>query len=134
MAYFLSYSDVPDPHVFTRAFVKCGELAITGNHGDMSIAVPAKGSLQGTIEDVIGDGVYRALMRDNCAVFSDVRLHLVTKQIPVRHRGPVIAAWIKIPRLLALSQSRLATDIIYLPQLDDELLAFRSRFPDAVAI
>lgn len=135
MTHFHAAKAGPDPDALKLAFRKCGELATTGQHSSITIAVPAKGNLQGIMDDVLGEKAVAVLLRDNVLPLdATLTLHLATKQIPVRNRGPVLAAWTKIDHVTVIDQSGYATDIIYLPWLDDELAAFKTLFPSALPL
>ena len=135
MTHFYATQAGPDPDALKRAFRKCGELAVAGQHSSITIAVPAKGNLQGIMDEVLGEKAVAILLRDNALPLDDtLTLHLATKQIPARHRGPVLAAWTKIDHVAAIDQSGYATDIVYLPWLDDELAAFQTLFSSALPL
>lgn len=134
MAYFYAAKAGPDPDALKLAFKKCGALATAGQHAHITIAVPAKGNLRGIIDTVLGDAAVTALLRDNTLPLGPITLHIATKQIPVRHLGPVLAAWTKLDHVTAIDQSGYATDIVYLPWLDEELAGFMTMFPQALPL
>ncbi len=134
MAYFHAAKAAPDPDALKLAFQKCGELATAGQHTNITIAVPAKGNLRGIIDTVLGDAAVDELLRNNTLPLGPITLHVATKQIPVRHLGPVLAAWTKLDHVTVIDQSGYATDIVYLPWLDDELAGFKTQFPQALSL
>jgi hypothetical protein len=124
----------PDPEALKRAFLKCGELATAGGHKAINLAVPAKGNVQGLIEDFLGEEATRLLLRDSRLPLSVVTIRLVTKRLPLSYQGPVLAAWTDIDQLKGLARSHLATDMVYVPWIEDELTEFKNLYPNAEAI
>lgn len=123
-----------DPNALRNAFHHCGQLAATGQHAHITLAVPAKGNLDGLISAFLGDQATRILQRDNKLDLNGITLHLATGRIPVRHRGPVLAAFATMKHVKTLSQSHYMTDLVYVPWQEDELPAFRKLFPEAQPI
>ncbi len=134
MTSFYASKAGPDPEALKLAFQKCGELATAGQHPNITIAVPAKGNLRGVIDAVIGNKAVAILLRDNALSLGSITIHLATKLIPLRHRGPVLAAWTKIDHVTTIDQSGYATDIVYMPWLDEELASFKTLFPQALPL
>lgn len=132
--YFYAPKAGPDPEALKRAFLKCGELALAGQHTVINIAVPAKGNLQGVMEKVLTEDGVRLLGRDNQLVLGEVTLHLVTKKLPLAYPGPVLAAWTSMDHVKSLAQAYQATDMVYLPWLDEELDEFKNLFSTGSAI
>ena len=97
----------------------------------MALAVPQKTNLDGLISDLLSEKVVSVLERDNQLVLGTITLHLVTKRIPLRHAGPVLAAWTDIAQVKVLAGSFHTSGLIYLPWQEDELPAFRKLYPDA---
>jgi hypothetical protein len=124
----------PDPEALKRAFLKCGELATSGGHKVINLAVPAKGSVQGLIEDFLGEEATRLLLRDNRLSLGVVTSHLVTKRLPPSYLGSVLAAWTDIDQLKGLARSHLVTDVVYVPWVENELTEFKRLYPNAEAI
>ncbi|MHB1056682.1 MAG: hypothetical protein ACYC0F_02220 [Rhodanobacter sp.] len=127
--YFCAPKAGPDPEALRRAFQICGGLATVGKCDVINIAVPAKGNLQGLIEDLIGEKAARILARDNALSLGSLTLHLVTRRVPLSYQGPVLAAWTDMKQVKEIAQSYRATDLIYLPWQDDEAVEFRALFP-----
>ncbi len=114
-----------------NAFHLCAQLAGSGQHAHITLAVPGKGNLDGMVSEFIGEQATRALQRDNKLDLGDLTLHLATQRIPVQHRGPVLAAFAAMKHVQTLAKSHYVTDIVYIPWQEDELPAFRKLFPDA---
>jgi len=114
-----------------NAFLHCGQLAIAGQHAHITLAVSAKGNLDGMISSFIGDEAVRVLQRDKRLVMRDLTLHLATERIPIQHRGPVLAAFATLAHVKTLAKSPHTTHLVYIPWQEDELPAFRKLFPDA---
>ena len=127
-----TFSD-PDS-ILRNAFHHCSSLAIAGRHMHMTLAIPAKGNLDGLISKYIGEEATRILLRDNKINLGKVTLHLATNRIPVRFRGPVLAAFTTIDHIKTLSKMRNVSDLMYIPWQEDELPAFRKLFPEAQPI
>lgn len=114
-----------------NAFHLCGQLAVSGRHVHITLAVPGKTNLDGMISDFIGEKATHLLKRDNKLDLHSLTLHLATQRILVCHRGPVLAAFAAIKYIKALAKSHHASDLVYVPWREDELPAFRKLFPDA---
>lgn len=124
----------PDPGALKRAFLKCGGLATAGGHKAINLAVPAKGNVQGLIEDLLGEEATRLLLRNNCLPLGVVTIQLVTKRLPLSCQGPVLAAWTDIDQLKDVARSPWVTDVVYVPWIEDELTEFKKLYPNAEAI
>jgi hypothetical protein len=96
--------------------------------------LPTKGNLQGLIGDLLGDKVVTALARDNALDLGGLTMRLVTRRVPLQHRGPVLGAWTTIDHFKEIARSRFATAIVFLPWLDEELDEFRGSFPEAMPL
>jgi hypothetical protein len=129
---FYSVSTGPDPDALKAGFWQCGQLAVAGQHAHVTLAVPQKSNLDGVISALLGDEPVRLLQRDKqINLGAGLTMHLVTKRIALRHRGPVLAAYATLDQIKDLARSHYATDLIYLPWQEDELPAFQKLFPDA---
>lgn len=124
----------PDPDALKLAFQKCGALATANQCTAITIAVPTKGNLQGIMDEVLGEKAVAILLRDNALRLGPITLYVATERVPPAHRGPVLAAWTNIKHITTIVQSHLTTDIVYLPWLDEELVEFRKRFPQALPL
>jgi len=114
-----------------NAFHLCGKLAVEGRYADITLAVPGKTNLDGMISEFIGEQATRSLQRDNKLDLHGLTLNLATQRIAVRHRGPVLAAFVSIKYIRVLAKSHYVTDLVYIPWQEDELPAFRKLFSDA---
>jgi len=132
--YFYAPRSGPDPEALKLGFRKCGELAVAGKHQNTALAVPTKGNLQGLIGDLLGDKAASVLARDNALDLGGLTIRLVTKRVPLRHRGPVLGAWTTIDHVKELARSHYATAIVFLPWLDEELDEFKASFPNALPL
>ena len=122
------------PTSLRNAFHHCSALAVAGGYKHITLAVPAKGNLEGMISDYIGEEATRALLRDHRLDLGLMTLHLATKRIPVAYRGPVLAAFATIDQIKDLANSHNVTDLLYIPWQENELPAFRQLFPHAQPI
>lgn len=117
-----------------NAFWHCGQIAVLGQHAHITLAVPALGNLDGLISSFIGEPATRTLQRDKKLALGDLTLHLSTQRLPVRYRGPALAAFTPIAQVEGLARSPYVTDLAYIPWQEDELPAYLKLFPQAQPI
>lgn len=119
----------PDENTLRAAFKKCRELAQKGKYSQVGLAVPAKGNLDGIISDVIGDNATNILQRENKLDLKGITVHLITERIkPKSFRGPVLAVYITNDLIKKMVRAGYATDIVFVPWLDEELAEYLSLY------
>jgi hypothetical protein len=122
-------SSGPDMIALKAAFKKCGELSQKGKHLQVGLAVPTKGNLYGIISDVIGEDATTILQRKNKLDLKGITIHLITDRIkPKSFRGPVLAAYTTIDLIKKMVRAGYATDIVFVPWLEEELAVYLSLY------
>lgn len=122
-------SSGPDIIALKAAFKKCGELVQKGKHSKVGLAVQTKGNLYGIISEVIGEDATAILQRKNKLNLKEITVHLITERIkPKSFQGPVLAAYTKIDLIKKIARAGYATDIVFVPWLDEELAVFLSLY------
>ena len=121
----------PEADALRRGIPLACERAIAGGHRCITLAVPARGNLQGMVEDALGEPAVAALLRTRRLDLGDFTIDLATARRPPRHVGPILAVFTASDQTMALLSDRHATDLIVVPWCDEDLVALRAAVPDA---
>lgn len=117
------------------AFDKCLELQLERGGDEMAIALRAKANLVGTVSEVLGADAVRALDRDNTHARKGLALHLLTEKVQRRRvQGPVLAAFLDPMSLDRVVASIGVTDVVFVPEQADDLVAYLAQYPASAAI
>ena len=93
------------------------------------LAVYCKDNLIGILSDFFGHLEMNKLKTDNHFEFQGVTIHLITEKIPSSLvKGPILACHTNLEFIHVLSKDDRATDIVYVPWMDEELSAYKTMY------
>lgn len=132
---FHTHSTGPDEAALQAALDKCHALMQDRGLSVMALAVHAKSNLDGVVQRVFGDGIVRALDRDNKSELKGITTLLLTEKIRLRKlEGPVLAAFVDAHKLDGIVSSLGVTDIVYVPWTLDDLSFYAAANSSSEAI
>ena len=137
MKLYYSNTHGPNRKEVEKAITLATTLAQQNAFSEAAIAVPLKQGLIGNVVTyVIGSERAKSLMTSGYTNFKGCVFYLLTCHIdgPFFESGPVIAAFTPLPFLERLMEDPRATDIIYLPWMQEERIDFQRTNPQATLL
>lgn len=118
------------PRAVLEGLLAATALASDLGASELALAVPQTGTLQGVIEQVLGQRRTAELTRGSTQVQS-LRLLLATRRTPTACPVPVLACFTGIAQTAALARATSTTGLVYVPWALEEQQAFQASFRDA---